>query len=100
VDERFGGPSATNTTGNKVLPSSNFKLEDDIVNHPSHYQLRNGIEVIDVIRGALTPEQYRGYCKGNLIKYILRSGKKDDEVQDLNKGDMYLKWLVNELEAK
>jgi len=69
-------------------------MEEDVVSHPSHYQLSNGIEVIDVIKGVLTPEQYKGYLKGNLIKYILRAGKKDNEAQDLGKGNMYLEWLI------
>lgn len=44
----------------------------DMVNSPSHYQL-DGLEVIDIIRAALTPEEFRGYLKGNDLKYIFGS---------------------------
>ena len=40
----------------------------DMVNSPSHYQL-DGFEAIDIIKAALTPEEYRGYLKGNALKY-------------------------------
>ena len=39
----------------------------DMVNSPSHYQL-DGVEAIDIIKAALTPEEYRGYLKGNALR--------------------------------
>lgn len=58
----------------------------DSVNNPSHYQTSSGLEVIDII------EQFSlNFHKGNAIKYILRAGKKDDEIQDLKKAVWYLK---------
>lgn len=36
----------------------------DNVNHPAHYT-DGGIECIDALRATLTPEEFRGYCKGN-----------------------------------
>lgn len=70
---------------------------NDKVNQPSHYDLGD-FEVIDVIKGVLTDEQLKGYLKGNVIKYLLRSGKKDDELIDLKKCEKYMEWLLNELE--
>jgi len=43
----------------------------DMVNEPPHYNAGE-IECIDAIRAALTEEEFRGYCKGNMIKYEWR----------------------------
>ena len=59
--------------------------EHDAVHSPKHYQIPGtGIEVIDVIEGILTPEQFEGYCYGNIIKYILRAPNKNG-AEDLKK---------------
>lgn len=44
----------------------------------SHYELYHGTEAIDVIKEILTQDEYIGYLKGNILKYQLRLGKKDD----------------------
>lgn len=69
----------------------------DNVNSPSHYQMAGlNIEVIDVIRSVLGDEKFEGYCRGNVIKYILRADKKN-EIEDLKKARVYLNW---EIESK
>ena len=50
-------------------------------------------EVLDVIKAALTDEEYRGFLKGNEIKYILREKHKNG-VEDLKKNGQYNKWLI------
>ena len=47
----------------------------DNVNKPAHYR-QGEIECIDAIRAALTPEEFRGYCKGNVLKYVWRERHK------------------------
>lgn len=71
----------------------------DLVNSPPHYKL-NGLDIesVDVIRAVLTAEEFRGWCKGNAIKYLMRLGKKDKEIQDARKSIKFLEWLVKELE--
>ena len=61
----------------------------DMVNSPSHYRLAGGLEVIDIIRAALTPEEFRGYLKGNDLKYIFREPHKGNPVQDVDKHIWY-----------
>ena len=61
----------------------------DMVNSPSHYQL-DGMEAIDIIKAALTPEEYRGYLKGNALKYMLREPFKGNPAQDVAKAEWYL----------
>jgi len=41
----------------------------------------------DVMEAVLTPEEFRGYLKGNIIKYSLRQGKKDSD--DAGKAQHY-----------
>lgn len=67
----------------------------EMVNHPSHYQ-GNGIEVIDVIEAFDL-----GFCLGNVVKYVLRAGKKDERLQELRKARWYLeREISNEAEAR
>lgn len=70
--------------------------EVDEVNHPPHY-LVGGIEVIDYIKAKLTPEEFRGYLKGNVIKYISRADHKNGIV-DWNKADWYVDRYVEEVQ--
>lgn len=62
------------------------------VNKPAHYADKE-IEVIDYIKDTLTPEEYQGYCIGNVIKYISRYRKKNG-LEDLLKAETYLKWAI------
>lgn len=71
----------------------NEKLVSDNVNAPDHYKLRGlDIEAIDVIRGALTEDEFRGFCKGNVLKYTIREGHKNGD-EDLKKAKKYLEFL-------
>ena len=68
-------------------------IPEDVVNNPLHYALfGDGTEAIDVIRAYLTEEEFRGYCKGNCLKYRLRVGNKDDVHQELEKSNVYQTW--------
>lgn len=59
----------------------------------SGYYDIGGIEVIDVIKAKLTPEQYQGYLLGNIIKYSLRMNWKEDFSKDAGKCHIYAQWL-------
>lgn len=64
----------------------------DPVNNPSHYKV-GGIETIDFIKAKLTPEEFKGYLLGNVLKYASRAGHKDNATQDAGK----LAWYANRL---
>jgi len=66
----------------------NLQEEKEEVNHPAHYN-QGGIECIEAIRAALTPEEFRGFCKGNALKYIWRERHKNRDI-DLGKANWYL----------
>ncbi|MCF6780899.1 DUF3310 domain-containing protein [Stutzerimonas stutzeri] len=61
----------------------------DEINSPSHYMMFPGMEAIDVIRAALTPEEFAGYCKGNALKYRLRAGEKGPAEKCIAKANWY-----------
>jgi hypothetical protein len=59
-------------------------MSEDQINHPSHYQ-GNDLEAIDVIEAFGL-----GFNLGNVVKYVLRAGKKDCRLKDLKKAHWYL----------
>lgn len=69
----------------------------DAVNHPGHYT-QGGVECIDAIESALTPIQYKGYLRGNVLKYVWRYRDKGG-VEDLRKARWYLARLIEAEEA-
>lgn len=77
-----------------------MEKEKDVVNHPSHYKSKSGLEVIEVIR-AFTEDVdgLEGYYTGNILKYICRWRKKNGE-EDLKKAGKYLEWLIEYEEKK
>ena len=63
-----------------------------------HYDA-GGIETLDYIRAKLTPEQYKGYLLGNLLKYTSRANFKESFSRDIEKAARYAQWL-NELQER
>ena len=66
------------------------------VDHPSHYN-QGKIECIEALRECLTPEEFRGFLKGNTIKYLWRLNGKGKPKEDAEKGRWYLDQLIGEL---
>jgi hypothetical protein len=66
----------------------------DMVNHPSHYTVGD-IECIDAIKAALTEEEFRGYCKGNALKYIWREKHKGGD-ESMKKAEWHLNKLTRD----
>lgn len=66
------------------------------VDKPTHYT-SGAVECIDAIRSALTPDEFRGYLKGNIMKYVWRERHKNG-VEDLQKAAKYLDWLISEMQ--
>lgn len=63
------------------------------MNHGGSHYSDFSIEPIDVMRSWLSPEAYRGYLRGCVIKYIARYEKKNG-VADLLKAKDYLEELI------
>ena len=58
-----------------------------------HYDA-GGLEVQDIIRAKLTPEQYEGFCLGNIIKYSCRANFKGSFDRDIEKAGFYSSFLM------
>lgn len=58
----------------------------------AHYK-QTKLEPFDVIADWFTPEEYRAFLKGNVIKYIYRAGRKGPADIDLMKAEDYLRRL-------
>ena len=68
----------------------------DMVNKPPHY-LMGDIECIDAIEASMSREAFKGYCKGQVERYLWRYEKKEDPLQDVEKGLFYLQTLMKKL---
>lgn len=66
---------------------------EDVVNHPEHYNSDTPYECIKVLKEWMSEEQYVGFLKGNIIKYLCRSEKKNG-TEDLKKAQWYMNKLV------
>ena len=64
----------------------------DPVEKPIHYAA-SSVECIDAIEAQLTPEEFRGYLKGNVAKYMWRERQKGG-VESLKKAKWYLSRLI------
>jgi len=71
------------------------RIENDPVNHPSHYTSDpSGVECIQITR-------HRTFNIGNAIKYLWRAGLKDNnsDVQDLKKAIWYIEDEIKRIQG-
>lgn len=69
----------------------------DVVNKPEHYR-QGGLECIEAIEASMSREEFQGYLKGNIEKYVWRYRYKNG-AQDLHKARWYLDRLILALET-
>lgn len=69
----------------------------DPVAQPDHYN-KGAIEAIEAIKASMHPQEYKGYLKGNCLKYLWRYEYKNG-IEDLKKAQVYLGWLVKEVDS-
>lgn len=65
---------------------------------PAHYVLEDGSDSMDVLAKILGREQFKGFLRGNALKYLIRYELKGG-VDDLRKALDYIDRLV-ELESE
>lgn len=61
---------------------------DDTQVGGTHYKAM-AVEPWTVMEAVLTPEEFRGFLKGNIIKYSMRQGRKHDS-DDAGKAQHYI----------
>lgn len=68
----------------------------DAVTKPEHYN-QGGIECIGAIKASMSREEYLGFLKGQVIKYLWRYRHKGNPEQDLRKAEYYNTKLIDEI---
>ena len=68
-------------------------MKDNI--NPNHYKAGQ-IEVIDIMKDQLSEEEFKGFCKGLIIKYLCRADHKNG-LEDYKKAQWYMDCLVKYL---
>lgn len=77
-----------------------YESKDKMVSHPSHYQSKSGLEVIDVIEAFTSDlKGIEATDTGNVLKYMCRWNRKNG-LQDLEKALWYLTHLIEKLKEK
>ncbi|TDM23347.1 DUF3310 domain-containing protein [Macrococcoides caseolyticum] len=100
------GPRLTfNIDRNKLIQSQllseieNKKLAIQNINPPSHYAPNGpGTDVIGFLESQFSYEAYKGFMIGNIIKYATRTGRKDEEINELKKIVDYADRIISFLE--
>ena len=70
-----------------------YEDEHDVVHNPAHYNT-GSIECIEAIEESMSSGAFKGYLKGNCMKYLWRYEYKGKQVQDLQKAGWYLQKLT------
>ena len=65
----------------------------EVAKHDKHY-LESVVEPIKVMEKLFTKEELKGFIKGNILKYRLRMGHKDDIQKEMDKIRVYEQWLA------
>lgn len=78
---------------NNTKETKEVKLDN--VNHPVHYN-KGTMECLDVIKACLSKSEFKGFLKGNVLKYMYRKGDKGDALEDLEKACWYAKKLMEQ----
>ena len=65
------------------------------VESPDHYNT-GSVECIEAIKASMSDTEFKGYLKGNAMKYLWRYAYKGKPVEDLKKAQWYLARLTEE----
>jgi len=91
--ENNGKPIDTRNNYEKLMDKkAGIKTFNDAVNNPPHYQ-KGGMETIDIMENLLPIDEFIGYLKCCIIKYISRYEHKEKPLEDLAKAEWYIKKL-------
>lgn len=82
-----------------ITKSQTFTIRQNKVDE-SHYG--GTIQPLEFMQANMTKDEFMGFLKGNIIKYVSRAGKKKDNdiKSDIKKAKRYLVWLQEVLDGK
>lgn len=93
-------PQVTPFDANVTIDAKgNYHIEDasapNTKYYDEHYASMVGLEPIELMQLVLSPAEFIGFLKGNIIKYTMRAGKKQGEAaeKDITKAKRYAQWL-------
>lgn len=72
------------------------KVSFDSITKPEHYN-SGKIEFIDWLEQGVSDDEYKGFLKGNIYKYLFRYQHKGG-IEDLEKAKTYLVMLIKKEE--
>lgn len=84
--------------GTAELRMGEIKEMNTNVTHPEHYTFGD-IECIDAIEASMSQEEFKGFLKGNAMKYLWRYPHKG-RVTDIEKAAWYLEKLSSLLKSE
>jgi len=82
----------------KKLNDLSIRKTSDPVMKPDHYN-NGAIEAIEAIKASMPENEFRGYLKGNALKYLWRYDYKGKPIEDLRKCKWYVDRLIQEVNS-
>jgi len=79
-----------------ALSKLSIRKTPDPVEQPDHYN-NGAIEAIEAIKASMPEQEFKGYLKGNALKYLWRYDYKGKPVEDLRKCRWYIERLIKEI---
>ncbi|MBS5519633.1 MAG: DUF3310 domain-containing protein [Acidaminococcus intestini] len=90
--------------------ASNLEVYEDEILGPSkeseemeeglspHYE--GSVQPIELMQAQMSHEEFIGFLRGNILKYVSRFGKKDDTTREAKKIVQYAQWLQKTVEGE
>jgi hypothetical protein len=80
----------------KFVPKNATQYEDIGTAESSPHYNSLPVQPIELMETILTPEEFQGFLKGNMLKYAMRAGRKanEDSTKDINKYNQYREWYI------
>tara|TARA_S200002703_G_scaffold146158_1_gene141001 strand:+ start:351 stop:641 length:291 start_codon:yes stop_codon:yes gene_type:complete len=82
----------------RKLNDLSIRKNPDPVTRPDHYN-KGAIEAIEAIKSSMPDHEFRGYLKGNALKYLWRYDYKGKPIEDLRKCKWYIEKLIEEVNS-
>ena len=82
----------------EIIPDSDQKetvyVNTGLPKDSTHYQ-HTLLQPLEIMQRIMTPEEFKGFLKGNILKYSICGGNKQGEPaeKDLGKVETYSRWL-------
>ena len=93
----FPAPESFRDSVRQQFKLGKYKMANDTQIGGEHY--KKAIQPWDAMECWMSPEQFEGFLRGNVIKYIARYKDKDG-MKDVQKAKHYLEKLLECLEAR